>query len=177
MSEGAQSRATESSGAGRWVAGGVLIAGIAAAFAWYGTAEIAGPARATTSFLKSNATRPGVTTTESGLQYQTLREGTGASPTADDLVLVHYEGKLADGSVFDSSYRTGQPAAFRVGEVVKGFGEGLQRMKTGGKARFVIPPALGYGAKDVGGVIPANSVLIFEVELLAIAPPGAVQQQ
>lgn len=175
MAESHQDRRAETSGAGKWVAGGVVIAGVAAALAWFGTVQIAGPARAAQSYLKSNAAKSGVVTTPSGLQYQSLREGTGPSPTASDFVLVDYEGKLVNGEVFDSTARTGQPAVFRVGEVVPGFSEGLQRMRKGGKARFVIPAALGYGDKAVGdGAIPANSVLVFEVELRDIAPPGMV---
>lgn len=110
-------------------------------------------------------------TTASGLQYQMLKVGTGDSPIASDTVLVNYEGRLADGKVFDSSYQRNQPAAFRLDQVIPGWTEGLQLMKKGGKARFVVPPQLAYGDRDMGGgVIPANSTLTFEVELLDIAP-------
>ncbi len=109
--------------------------------------------------------------TASGLQYQMLKEGTGEHPLATDTVLVNYEGRLADGKVFDSSYQRHQPAAFRLDQVIPGWTEGLQLMRKGGKARFIVPPALAYGDKDMGGgVIPANSTLTFDVELLDIAP-------
>ncbi|MGB3722820.1 MAG: FKBP-type peptidyl-prolyl cis-trans isomerase [Pacificimonas sp.] len=112
------------------------------------------------------------TATESGLEYQVLREGDGASPTADDVVLVHYEGSLSDGTVFDSSYARGQPAPFGVGQVIPGFAEGLQLMQVGAKYRFFIPSALGYGETGAGAAIPPNSDLMFEVELIDIAPKG-----
>jgi FKBP-type peptidyl-prolyl cis-trans isomerase FkpA/FKBP-type peptidyl-prolyl cis-trans isomerase FklB len=99
-----------------------------------------------------------------------LAAGEGPTPTVTDTVLVHYEGRLADGTVFDSSYQRGQPAVFGVADVIPGWTEGLQLMRPGGKARFTIPPELGYGARGAGGVIPPNAVLVFDVELLAIAP-------
>ncbi|MGB7405835.1 MAG: FKBP-type peptidyl-prolyl cis-trans isomerase [Pacificimonas sp.] len=110
--------------------------------------------------------------TDTGLEYQVLRDGEGPSPTLTDTVLVHYQGELADGTVFDSSYARGEPAAFGVGQVIPGFAEGLQMMETGAKYRFFIPSELGYGASGAGNAIPPNSDLMFEVELIAIAPPG-----
>lgn len=127
-------------------------------------------------FLAENAKRDGVTTTESGLQYEVLTAGNedGKSPTAEDEVTVHYQGTLADGTVFDSSYERGQPVTFPLGEVIPGWTEGVQLMKEGAKFKFVLPPDLGYGETGAGVRIPPNSVLIFEVELISVgAPPAA----
>ena len=110
--------------------------------------------------------------TASGLAYQVLREGDGPRPTATDTVLVHYEGRLEDGTVFDSSYARGEPAIFGVGQVIPGFAEGLQLMEAGAKYRFYIPSEIAYGGAGAGQAIPPDSDLMFEVELLAIAPPG-----
>ena len=107
-------------------------------------------------------------TTTTGLQYEVLTEGTGKKPKATDNVEVHYEGKLTDGTVFDSSVARGQPASFRLDQVIPGWTEGVQLMKEGGKTRFTIPSNLAYGEMGAG-TIPPNSVLIFEVELLKIA--------
>jgi hypothetical protein len=112
-------------------------------------------------------------TTESGLRYQMLRAGEGASPGPSDLVAVNYVGRLAsDGKVFDSSYATGRPAQFRVSQVIPGMTEAVQLMRPGGKARVYIPSRLAYGPAGAGAVIPADADLIFDVELIAIAPPG-----
>ncbi|MCS7030856.1 MAG: FKBP-type peptidyl-prolyl cis-trans isomerase [Gloeomargarita sp. SKYG116] len=110
--------------------------------------------------------------TPSGLRYQELRPGKGASPKRGQTAVVHYVGKLADGQVFDSSYERNQPFRFRVGvgQVIKGWDEGVATMKVGGQRRLEIPPELGYGAQGVGGVIPPNATLYFDVELLAIQP-------
>lgn len=161
---------TESNGLGKWVVAGVVGITLAVALALAGTQALRAPAAASGSYLAENREKSGVTVTESGLQYEILAVGEGDSPTADDVVLVHYEGRLADGTVFDSSIARGEPAAFGVGEVIPGWTEGLQLMRPGGKARFTIPPELGYGARGAGGVIPPNAVLVFDVELLAIAP-------
>jgi FKBP-type peptidyl-prolyl cis-trans isomerase FklB len=119
------------------------------------------------TFLAENAKKAGVTTTASGLQYEVLKEGTGKKPKATDNVEVHYEGKLTDGTVFDSSVARGQPASFRLDQVIPGWTEGVQLMKEGGKTRFTIPANLAYGEMGAG-TIPPNSVLVFEVELLKI---------
>ena len=118
-------------------------------------------------YLTNNKTKPGITETASGLQYKVITEGTGSKPTIDDVVKVHYTGKLIDGTVFDSSVQRGQPAEFPVGHVIPGWTEGLQLMSVGSKYEFTIPAKLGYGERATGP-IPANSILIFEVELLDI---------
>jgi FKBP-type peptidyl-prolyl cis-trans isomerase FkpA len=107
-------------------------------------------------------------TTGSGLVYQSLKEGTGASPKATNTVRVHYHGTLADGKVFDSSVQRGQPAEFRLNQVIPCWTEGVQMMKVGGKARLTCPPQIAYGARGAGGVIPPNATLTFEVELLDV---------
>ena len=120
------------------------------------------------AFLKQNAGKQGITTTKSGLQYEVLSEGTGASPRATDTVRCHYEGRLVDGSVFDSSYRRGEPAEFPLNGVIAGWTEGLQLMKEGAKYRFYIPQELGYGARGAGSSIPPYAALIFDVELIKV---------
>jgi len=107
-------------------------------------------------------------TTPSGLVYRSLKEGTGASPAASDTVKVHYRGTLPDGKEFDSSYGRGQPAEFPLNGVIRCWTEGVQKMKVGGKARLTCPPGIAYGNRAVGGVIPANSTLVFEIELLDV---------
>jgi len=119
-------------------------------------------------YLKSNASQPGVVTLESGLQYKVIREGTGNSPAATDSVEVHYAGKLINGTEFDSSYKRGEPATFPVNRVIAGWTEGLQLMKEGAKWELTIPAELGYGSRGTGRSIPADSVLVFEVELLKV---------
>ena len=109
-----------------------------------------------------------VITTESGLQYEIVEEGDGPKPTVNDQVTVHYRGTLEDGTVFDSSYDHGQPATFPLNRVVKGWQEGIPLMPVGSKFKFTIPPDLGYGSRSMGS-IPANSTLVFEVELIEIA--------
>jgi FKBP-type peptidyl-prolyl cis-trans isomerase len=121
------------------------------------------------AFLAANKDKEGVTTTESGLQYEVMKEGTGATPKKTDLVRVHYHGTLIDGKVFDSSIKRKEPAEFVVGEVIAGWTEALQKMKVGDKWRLVIPSKLAYGERGTpGGPIPPNAVLVFEVELLDI---------
>lgn len=111
----------------------------------------------------------GYNTTASGLKYVTVEEGIGAAPTATDIVTVHYTGRLLDGTVFDSSVARGEPAAFPLQAVIKGWTEGLQLMKEGGKTVFYIPSELAYGEMGTpGGPIGPNSDLIFEVELLQV---------
>ncbi|RZU47902.1 FKBP-type peptidyl-prolyl cis-trans isomerase FklB [Fluviicoccus keumensis] len=119
------------------------------------------------AFLAENAKKAGVKATASGLQYEVLREGTGASPKASDTVEVHYEGKLIDGTVFDSSIARNQTATFRLDQVIPGWTEGVQLMKEGAKYRFVIPSDKGYGEMGAGA-IPPNAVLVFEVELIKV---------
>ncbi|MBC5764555.1 FKBP-type peptidyl-prolyl cis-trans isomerase [Ramlibacter albus] len=109
---------------------------------------------------------PPVTTT-SGLTYQSLKEGSGPSPTAADTVRVHYRGTFTDGREFDSSYKRGEPAEFPLGRVIKCWTEGVAMMKPGGKARLTCPPAIAYGEAGKGP-IPPNSTLLFEVELLGV---------
>lgn len=119
------------------------------------------------AFLAENAKKPGVVTTSSGLQYQVLKEGTGKQPTATSEVTVHYEGKLINGTVFDSSIARKEPVTFALNQVIPGWTEGVQLMKEGAKYRFVIPSELAYGAQETG-TIPANSTLVFEVELIKV---------
>ncbi|MFI0430483.1 FKBP-type peptidyl-prolyl cis-trans isomerase [Mariniflexile sp. HMF6888] len=119
-------------------------------------------------FLEENKSKEGVKVTESGLQYIVLKEGTGAKPTAESKVKVHYHGTLIDGTVFDSSVDRGEPTEFGVGQVIRGWTEGLQLMSVGSKYKFFIPQDLGYGARQAGEKIKPYSTLIFEVELLEI---------
>jgi FKBP-type peptidyl-prolyl cis-trans isomerase len=141
----------------------------AAFFAATTHAAFESPAQAGESFLKENATKEGVKTTASGLQYKALKEGEGKSPKATDTVSVHYKGTLIDGKEFDSSYKRGTPTEFPLNRVIKGWTEGLQLMKEGAKYQFFIPAKLAYGENPPpGSGIPANSVLIFEVELLKV---------
>jgi FKBP-type peptidyl-prolyl cis-trans isomerase FklB len=120
------------------------------------------------AFLAENAKKEGVKTTASGLQYKVLKSGTGESPKPTDKVKVHYHGTLIDGTVFDSSVQRGEPISFPVGGVIQGWVEALQLMKVGDKWQLFIPARLAYGENSPGSGIPPNSVLIFEVELLAI---------
>lgn len=121
-------------------------------------------------FLQDNQNKEGVNVTDSGLQYQLLTAGeSDERPVASDTVLVHYHGTLPNGVVFDSSVNRGAPISFGLNQVIKGWTEGLQLMAVGDKMRLFIPSELAYGARATGG-IPAYSVLIFDVELLAINP-------
>jgi FKBP-type peptidyl-prolyl cis-trans isomerase FklB len=119
-------------------------------------------------FLAANAKKQGVQTTQSGLQYQILKPGTGPSPKANSIVKVNYEGRLIDGTVFDSSIARNQTAEFQVSQVIQGWTEGLQLMKEGAEYRFFIPAQLGYGQIGSGDVIEPNSTLIFDIELIEI---------
>ena len=114
------------------------------------------------------AKEEGALVTASGLVYRSLKDGSGASPTASDKVKVHYRGTLPDGKEFDSSYKRGEPIEFPLSGVIKCWTEGVQRMKVGGKAKLTCPSKLAYGERGAGGVIPPNATLLFEVELLAI---------
>ncbi len=119
------------------------------------------------AFLAENAKKEGVKVTESGLQYKVLTAGTGKSPKATDVVEVNYEGKLLDGTVFDSSYERGEPIEFPLNQVIAGWTEGVQLMKEGGKYEFYIPSDIAYGEAGNQGIDP-NSTLIFTVELLKV---------
>ena len=125
------------------------------------------------NFLQENASREGVVVTESGLQYEILTAGTGAIPTFENKVSVHYHGTLLDGTVFDSSVDRGQPAQFPVGGVIKGWTEALMIMPVGSKWKLFIPSDLAYGDRGAGDKIGPGSTLIFEVELLEILPADA----
>ena len=120
------------------------------------------------AYLKANGCRERVVTTASGLQYEVLNEGTGRSPKATDKVRCHYEGRLTDGTVFDSSYQRGEPADFGLNQVIAGWTEGVQLMKEGAKYRFHIPYLLGYGERGAGASIPPYATLVFDVELIKV---------
>jgi FKBP-type peptidyl-prolyl cis-trans isomerase FklB len=123
-------------------------------------------------FMEENAKKEGVITTESGLQYKVVKEGTGAIPGPTDKVTVNYKGFLFDGREFDSSFKRGKPATFQVNGVIKGWTEGLQLMKEGGKTLLYVPPQLGYARS---GPL-AHQTLIFEVELLSVGEPPVAEQ-
>ena len=120
------------------------------------------------AYLDANAKKEGVVVTKSGLQYEVLQEGTGKSPKATDTVRCHYEGRLLDGTIFDSSYKRGEPADFGLNQVIPGWTEGVQLMKEGAKFRFTIPYLLAYGEQGAGSSIPPFSTLIFDVELIKV---------
>ena len=117
------------------------------------------------AYRSTHAEQEGVTVTESGLQYEVLAKGDGASPSAEDTVVAHYHGTLIDGTVFDSSVDRGEPATFPLNRVIQGWQEALPMMKIGDKWRIVLPPHLAYGEQGAGGVIGPNATLVFEVEL------------
>lgn len=123
-------------------------------------------------FLKENKEKPGVKVLAEGVQYEVLKEGSGARPGPQDTVKVHYRGTLTNGMEFDSSYKRGAPAEFALNRVIKGWQLALQQMKEGAKWRIYVPPELGYGERGTRS-IPPNSALIFEVELLDIVEPTA----
>jgi FKBP-type peptidyl-prolyl cis-trans isomerase FklB len=119
-------------------------------------------------FLVENGKKEGIITTASGLQYQVIQEGTGASPDFNDIVTVHYTGTLIDGTPFDSSVEKGVPMTRPANQLITGWTEGLQLMKEGSKMKFYIPSELGYGERPPGAVIPPHSVLVFDVELISV---------
>ena len=122
-----------------------------------------------TAFLAQNAKKPGVQTTASGLQYKVIKDGTGTSPKPTDACTVHYEGRFLDGRVFDSSYKRGEPTQFQPVQVIPGWKEALQLMKTGAVWELYVPSDLGYGPRgNPQGGIPPNATLIFKVELLQV---------
>jgi FKBP-type peptidyl-prolyl cis-trans isomerase len=127
------------------------------------------------AFLDENGKKEGVVTLPSGLQYKITTEGKGANPKATDTVTVHYRGTLIDGTEFDSSITRGQPAKFKLDQVVKGWTEGLQLLKPGSKAQLFIPPNLAYGERGAGPIGP-NSTLIFDVELIGIEPTAKASE-
>ena len=118
--------------------------------------------------LDAAAKESGAVVTASGLVYRSLKDGSGASPTASDTVKVNYRGTFPDGREFDSSYKRNQAIEFPLGNVIPCWTEGVQRMKIGGKAKLTCPASIAYGSRGAGGVIPPNATLLFEVELLAI---------
>ncbi len=132
------------------------------------TALICGTAAFAQDALTKAAQEPGAATTPSGLVYRSLKEGTGPSPQATDVVRVHYRGTFPDGREFDSSYKRGKPASFPLNRVIKCWTEGVQRIKVGGKAKLTCPAAIAYGDRGAGSDIPPGATLQFEVELLGI---------
>lgn len=120
------------------------------------------------AFLAENAKKEGITVTKSGLQYEVLQEGTGKQPKATDTVRCHYEGRLLDGTIFDSSYKRNEPADFGLQQVIAGWTEGVQLMSEGAKYRFYIPYMLAYGEGGAGAMIPPFATLIFDVELIKV---------
>lgn len=123
-----------------------------------------------TEFLAANAKQKNIKTTESGLQYQIIKQGTGKKPTAESRVKVHYEGRLINDEIFDSSYQRGEPVVFQTNQVIAGWQEGLQLMQAGGEFMFYIPADLAYGPAGAGGAIGPNETLVFKVELLEVDP-------
>ena len=132
--------------------------------------------KAAAAFLAENGKKPGIVTTASGLQYKVIAPGSGDAPKATDKVTVNYRGTLLNGTEFDSSYKRGEPATFGVGQVIPGWTEALQLMKPGGKMKLYIPPQLAYDVRS-RPPIPPGSMLIFDVELLSIAPAAAAPAQ
>ena len=120
------------------------------------------------AFLAENAKKEGITVTKSGLQYEVLQEGAGKQPKSTDTVRCHYEGRLLDGTIFDSSYKRNEPADFGLQQVIAGWTEGVQLMSEGAKYRFYIPYMLAYGEGGAGAMIPPFATLIFDVELIKV---------
>ena len=125
------------------------------------------------AYMAEMSTGEGVQTTDSGLQYIVMEPGEGDNPVAADSVEVHYEGRLVDGTVFDSSFERGQTVTFGLTQVIPGWTEGLQLMKPGAKYKFIIPPELGYGEGGAGQMIGPNATLLFDVELIAVVKADA----
>jgi FKBP-type peptidyl-prolyl cis-trans isomerase len=120
------------------------------------------------AFLKLNASKPAVHSTSSGLQYKVIKEGKGPKPAPGSVVTVHYRGTLINGQEFDSSYKRGEPATFPLDRVIRGWQEAVPMMQTGAKWEIYVPSELAYGGRQMGAMIPANSTLIFEIELISI---------
>lgn len=129
--------------------------------------------KAADKFLAENGKKPGVVTTASGLEYEEIKAGSGASPKPTDSVVVNYRGMLLNGTEFDSSYKRGQPATFEVDHLIPGWTEALQLMKPGAKWKLYVPPKLAYDVRPPTPAIPPGSLLVFEMELLSIKPPAA----
>lgn len=140
------------------------------------TAQAAKITETEKAFFDENAKKEGVVTTASGLQYEVVKAGEGEKPTAADTVTVHYTGTLTDGTKFDSSHDRGEPISFPLNGVIAGWTEGLQLMSPGSTYKFTIPSGLGYGARE-SGPIPANSILLFEVELISVEKMTAPAQE
>ena len=156
------------------LAGAALVAGLLAPLLCAAQpAKPAATAPATTATTTPAAALVGgegsVVTTSSGLVFKLIKQGTGPSPKASDTVKVHYRGTLLDGKEFDSSYSRGKPLEFPLNGVIKCWTEGVQRLQVGGSAKLTCPPAIAYGERGAGGVIPPNATLNFDVELLGIA--------
>lgn len=141
-----------------------IIAALAFLCALPAWSQQADPAAAAAAAAKE----PGAVVAPSGLVFRSLKDGTGASPAATDVVRVHYKGMFPDGREFDSSYGRGQPTEFPLNRVIKCWTEGVQHIKVGGKAKLTCPPSIAYGARGAGNVIPPNATLLFEIELLDI---------
>ena len=133
------------------------------------TAALPSLALAQSTAPAAPSTPPAPVVTASGLSFLSIKEGTGSSPRETDTVRVHYKGTFMDGREFDSSYQRGRPAEFALNRVIRCWTEGVQRMKVGGKAALTCPPAIAYGERGAGGVIPPNATLRFEIELLDVS--------
>jgi FKBP-type peptidyl-prolyl cis-trans isomerase FkpA len=145
------------------------LAAALAAFLLFAAPALAADSKAADAKALADAAKEkGAQKSASGLVYVPLKEGSGASPKAAERVKVHYEGKLSDGTVFDSSLKRGEPIVFPLNRVIPCWTEGVQKMKVGGKAKLVCPPAIAYGERGAPPVIPPNAALVFEVELLSI---------
>ncbi|MBN8509374.1 MAG: FKBP-type peptidyl-prolyl cis-trans isomerase [Burkholderiales bacterium] len=140
---------------------------LAAAFSLLAAAALT-PAHAQSDAAATAAKEAGAVVTGSGLVFRSLQDGSGPKPAAADTVRVHYRGTFPDGREFDSSFKRGQPAEFPLNRVIACWTEGVQRMQVGGKAKLTCPPAIAYGERGAGGVVPPNATLQFEVELIAI---------
>jgi FKBP-type peptidyl-prolyl cis-trans isomerase FkpA len=134
----------------------------------HAAAQNAQPAQAAAAPSAAAAKDAGAQTTASGLVFRSVKEGTGPSPSATDVVRVHYKGTFLDGREFDSSYKRGQPAEFPLNRVIPCWTEGVQKIKVGGAAKLTCPPNIAYGSRGAPGAIPPNSTLNFEVELIGI---------
>ena len=158
-----------------WLVGGIAVAALVGiAMAWSGTAKTIAERGDAAQFMAWHKGRSGVVTTASGLQYQVLSKGDGgATPTDADVALINYKGTLRDGKLFDQNQRAPLPVA----GVVPGFAEALKLMSRGSKYRLWIPPELGYGAQPQGEAIPANSVLVFDVEMIDFRNQAELQAQ